>query len=455
MERTDDEPLIPKSTPLRRGRGGRRRSGPSGPDVAPRGLERVGAVDQDVNLESASRAALMALRTALTDLMHSVGVDPLRPQDVSRAHGLNKNLTWKIARIVGATHVPDIAAHLPGPAAFDLLLAAMARVGAPEHALDGVRAAAFRLDEFIARHTGDRATLALMLEELSPSPLRAERLETARRTAFAGNSAIWGVQARARVLCCIVMPSRESAEPGMVDIARISSMLGFRRLRREVRWPLFQNYCYNDDGTLRSSFPRPIASAARGTTLSPEDLAIESPILEAFCSSPLPSVEAVRTPTGVRLELPDGPVGTAHAVDVVVADVIMAAASIHADEHNSIGSHPTQLYTPTAALMCDLLVHRDLPLQMPPEAALYSRLTSNDGPPLERDRLPLLERVQNLGAGPPSIATPLAPRHAELIQFVLDTLGWSLDEFGGWRIAMRYPPIAALLRLSYPLLPPR
>ncbi|HMN95542.1 MAG TPA: hypothetical protein PKC43_04890 [Phycisphaerales bacterium] len=442
---------------LNRGRGGRRPRGPRGPDVAPRGVEQAAPEIVLEDFESAAAASLLGLRSALTDLLHSVGADPLRPQQIARTHRLNKNLTWKISRIVGAELIAEIAAHLPGPAALDILLEAMERAGAPPERCEAVRDAAVRLGDLIARHAGDRATLAVMLDELSPSPLRADRLEAARRSAFLGNSAIWGVQARARVICYALVPSREPGAPhdaGVVDIVRISALLGFRRLRGSVRWPLFQAVFYNDDGSPRSFRTVPIDPPQTVPVGASGDRAA-CPLIGSFCSTPMPVIEAVKTRTGLRFELPDGPVGTSHAIDVVLSDAIVAAASIHADERNRVGSHPIHLFTPTAALMCDLLIHRDLPLRMPPSVRLYSRLTADEGPPIESDRLPLLEQVQTLGAFPPAMATPLAPRHAELVAHVLGRRGLALEEFSGWRFAMRNPPIAAVLNVSYPLLEAR
>jgi hypothetical protein len=60
-------------------------------------------------------SAVAAIRAASRALCEAVGVDPLRPQDVSRRLGLNKNLTWKFARILVETDALDAATMVPGP----------------------------------------------------------------------------------------------------------------------------------------------------------------------------------------------------------------------------------------------------------------------------------------------------------------------------------------------------
>jgi len=78
------------------------------------------------------------VRGALTELLASLGENPRLPQDVSRRHGINKNLAWKVCKIINSTDVYASAQHGPGPGGIRILLRAFEKAGAPEEALAAV-----------------------------------------------------------------------------------------------------------------------------------------------------------------------------------------------------------------------------------------------------------------------------------------------------------------------------
>ena len=51
-------------------------------------------------LESDCRQALQDLRGALLELYASLGLDPHAPQQATRRFELNKNLTWKVSKLM-------------------------------------------------------------------------------------------------------------------------------------------------------------------------------------------------------------------------------------------------------------------------------------------------------------------------------------------------------------------
>ena len=52
------------------------------------------------------QTALQALRAAIIELLSAVGADPGKPQDLARRFGLNKNLTWKVSKIICESDPP-------------------------------------------------------------------------------------------------------------------------------------------------------------------------------------------------------------------------------------------------------------------------------------------------------------------------------------------------------------
>lgn len=112
------------------------------------------------------REALADLRGALLDLHADLGADATRPQDVSRRLGLNKNLTWKVARIVQAEDPLEAAALVPGQAGLDIFVCAFEKAGVSASSVERARAACRGFEEMIERHAGDRAMFDAMLDSM-------------------------------------------------------------------------------------------------------------------------------------------------------------------------------------------------------------------------------------------------------------------------------------------------
>ena len=87
------------------------------------------------------QATVGGLRNALLGLYRSVGADPAHPQDVARRFKLHRNLTWKVAKILQTDDAFEAAGVLPGTSGMEILLDAMKKQGAPESAVEQVRAA--------------------------------------------------------------------------------------------------------------------------------------------------------------------------------------------------------------------------------------------------------------------------------------------------------------------------
>lgn len=385
------------------------------------------------------------LRGSLIELLLSVGADPTTPQVTARDFGLDKTLAWKVAKLIDATDPSVAVQHIPGKPGMKILLKAMERAGAPAPVTTAVQDAMSGFDRMVEIHTGDRATLDLALGAMAGAPDQSDRLEAARKLAFQGNSATWGIQARVRLASYFIAPNAD--DPEMIDSAIVGGLVDCRRLRPDVAWPVFQSQTYNDDGTDLTARVEPIDPDA-----PPGD---GPPLMGRFCTDPRPLLRGIEVPGGTLYELAEGPVGNMGTVSCIFGWYTRRFASIRRDEHNTFGEHPTRQYTPVESAICDLYVHRDLAVQMPPEAAVYSRLAGGVEYPesgRDRDLIPMGERVIELGAEPPIVSTPLVPGYPDMVDSVHARLGWRQSEFVGYRLVVRYPPIPSLIVLRYPLL---
>ena len=398
--------------------------------------------DFPVHLEE----SLRQVRGALTELLASVGADPAAPQVVSRRFRINKNLAWKVSKVVNATDLVGVAPHVPRPAGARILLEALARGGAPAEVVARAREALGAYEAMVRLHAGDRASLELLLSSLMPDRVDSKSLEAARKLAFQGNSAIWGVQARAQLTLQVLHPS---SDPERVSSATVQGFVDFRRLRPSATWPLARFQVLHVDGTPGRALDRPLdpASVASGGP----------PIMHDYCTGSLPEIREVAIEGGTELVLGEGPVGNTATANCLTAVVAEGFAPRHAAESDMHASLWTNLHTPVEALQYDLLLHRDLGFGTP-TAHLLSAMETAHEPQLqwnEDDTLPLTERVERLGAGPPVMASPLFPRYHELAADAVRYAGHDPEQYEGWRFVLRYPPIPtrAVLRFSLPQAP--
>ncbi|MEM7310013.1 MAG: hypothetical protein AAF682_25280 [Planctomycetota bacterium] len=386
------------------------------------------------------RQAVQGLRGALTELLASVPGLPKRPLPMARALGLNKNLVWKVDKIVRAADPIDAAPHIPGEGGMRLVLAAFREHGAGQRELDAVRAAVDEFDRMVSLHTGDRASLALMLGSLAAERPDPARLSAGRKLAFQGNSSTLGVQARARFSLQMIAPS--AVKPGMVDVIAVGGLLGFRRLRTTAAWPLLRTQGFSDD---EPNVRRAALSGEPGI-----------PLLRDFCSESLPEVRSIEREDGTLFELTEGPVGHTAESDWVFGWCTQALGSTHSDEEDGVAEFLLSLYTPAEAVVFDLLVHRDLPFEGAPALRTFSIMHGQPPFPVSRHgryEIPLHQPLQELGR-PPIVASQHIPRYREMVDFACASQGWELDGFRGYRFELRYPPIPSTTVLTYPLLSP-
>lgn len=398
------------------------------------------------SLQDDCRRAIHSLRGSLIELFASVRADPSVPQDVARRFGLNKNLTWKVSKIVAAADGISAIPHIPGTAGLDILLTTFASQGAPAPLIAAVRASAESFQRVVEQHAGDRAHLDLMLDSmglLDGTP----RLEASRELAFRGNSGIWGVQARARVTVGFVAPNR--ADPSQVVTALVGGLVGFRRLRPEVSWPLFRFISYRDDGSIDARRPLDFTPLFGGTN-RPNDPAL---LLREFCSAQLPEIRSrAFGPHHVDLLLPKGPVGNTASFDAFFGHIAGPAAR-YRDDANECGEFSSTVSLPVETLLFDVIVHRDLVMN-PPDVIVYGRHTLSPDDPAARDEediLPLSQHCEELIGQPPVVATPVFARHSELVRRVCERLEFPLSEFRGYRLQLPHPPMGSTVVLRWPL----
>ena len=394
-------------------------------------------------------ACVRALQGSLRAMYDAVGADAARPQEVARRFKLNKNLTWKVAKVLQTSEPLEAVPLIPGAEGMGLLLTAMEREGAGQSVTAPVRRDFDAFDEMLRTHAGDRATLDLLIDGV---PLGGKALEVSRKLAFRGNSGIWGLQARVRSMLQVLAPT--AGRPDRLDAVLAAGLHELRRLRSVQGWPLFRFHRYGvaPDGGRRTREFVPIEPASSSAE---PDL-----MMRSFCSPPGAEVRSVRSEGEVRHELADGPIGQRGAVTFMFGSIERGAFDRYAQpgagevEHGEMVAFVTM---PTEFAQMDVMVHRSMLGEFRPEVIVYGRPfgTFDPDPEMrERYRLPIPVEIDRIDPAHESMDSDLVADRARLIRTVVERAGWTVDDFVLFRAVVTYPPMPCSVVFRYPL-PPR
>lgn len=384
-----------------------------------------------------------ALREALANALAELQADPARPQQLARRFQVNKNLAWKLSRLIREPDAATALRFIPGASGMRIALAALG-AEAPGTILNCERAFA-EFEAMQAHHAGDRATLEMLIAGSAYDRIEPEAFEQARRQAFLGNASIWGVQARSQFATYVLGPN--AAGDGWVDVVVAAGMIDFRRTRPDARWVLGTRQAFDAIGDS--------IEKRKGLALEPPPHGPGGvPLLADFCSSPLPNVEAVRAGNELRYELPGGSVGNSSLTTVAFAEIESRVGMRYQSNPGEQAELVLNLLTPAEHAQFDLLIHRDLGWEAPPKLALFGRLQGGHyfTPSSEQDcTIPIQEQLENLGQGRQSFESERVPDSGRLAEYVVRAGGWNPEEFTVWRVSMAHPPIPSAIALSLDL----
>jgi hypothetical protein len=396
--------------------------------------------------ESDVEAALSALQAALGAAVDALDEHPRKATDLMRQLDLERNLAWKIFRLIHERDIFVAARFVPGAASIDAFITAAAAAGADSVLMDRVRDAAASYDKVLRLHAGDRVSADIMLGNRG-----GEAAELAlRRAGFRAASALAGVQAQVQVQTFVMAPS--ASGDGSIDGVAIKGFVDLRRMRPNAPVVIGRAMSTDDSGMVIKTTANELIDPAE-----PDQVV---PLLTEFCSSPLPRFRRVPAdPPFIEYELVEGPVGRTGAATFMSATVVRALGSLYRDENNKNLDTVTRIRTPAEVLVCDVLVRSDqFPHDHPlPRAALYSEIYGEAlrrGPSRERYRLAWSEKVEHLGRGLACAQSADVPRYPKMLQHVMDRLEWDGAAFDVYRVRIEYPYTPTSLVVSFDLLDP-
>ena len=366
-----------------------------------------------------ARGVLNVLRLAVTAVLSDLG-GISKPSDLQRALNLDKTLCWQIFKVGSSTEPLSSGSAVPSRTSLNRFLETAAGFEASTAKISQVWSAYEAFEKLVKVHAGDRVTFNSMVSAAAGTDdewLAADLQH--RRNIFRGISHAMGVQAKTRMSCTIVVPSRDGT---MWDFGAVMGLVDLRILR-----PLPSVRVHGMELLGRQ------ADAVR-TPLSDGPI---SSLLEEFCSSPLPVMKATdnRTERGrwmeVELEWPQvGNVGTS---TLMFGELLRDVPTCEGQSFNTVINRPFEM------LFHDLLVAPGLFEGATPTAGCVwgtGRVAGrgNDASALEGNFA-----VEHLGRGPDALATPEVPHYPEMMRSVARKAGWDIEACYAIRVRVEFP----------------
>jgi hypothetical protein len=382
------------------------------------------------------------LRQTFGAIVEAVCGGSPRAQDVTDSFGLHRKLGWQIWNVAYSEEANGAVRFVPNARGIDLWRAAAAQRGVPDDLLRRLDDVIEEFQQLVETHAEDREMLEMIVESGAEHPDEAVE-QRWRKQAFTGNSFIWGVRAKSLLATVLLHPS---VRPGYFDMVRIQGLIGFVRTRATVRWPFAQSIVQSENGTVYTPNREPVVASKAVKKIG-------VPLMEEFCSQPLPAIARRTSENGMlEDELLPGPVGQTAAGTIITGELAREVAPYHPTHAGEFALWGTGVRTPGEVLISDHFVHREMFPNVTRELRVFGELISNTTRD-ERDRLPVAERLQHLGRGLERVRTAEIPRYAEILGAAFEKTGWKPDDFDVYRVRMRYPPIpvSVMVRHEMPL----
>jgi hypothetical protein len=373
---------------------------------------------------------LERLRQTFGAIVEAVCGGSPRAQDVTDSFGVHRKLGWQIWNVAYSDDPNAAVRFVPNAKGIDVWRAAASQRGVPDDLLRRLDDVIAQFQQLVETHAEDREMLEMIVESGAEHPDEAVELRW-RKQAFTGNSFIWGVRAKSLLATVLLHPS---ARADYFDMVRIQGLIGLVRTRANVRWPFAQSIVQSDDGAVYAPQREPVLGSKRVKQIG-------VPLMEEFCSQPLPPVERRTGENGMlEDELLPGPVGQTAASTIITGELAREVAPYYPTRPGEVALWATGVRTPGEVLISDHFVHREMFPGVARELRVFGELISNTTRD-ERDRLPVAERLLHLGRGLDRVRTAEIPRYADILGAAFDKTGWKPDDFDVYRVRMRYPPI--------------
>jgi hypothetical protein len=393
---------------------------------------------QPATIESRIGLVGQRLADAFRAVIDAMPGGPYRPQELARTLGIKKDLSSRVLRASRNRDPVAVVHMMPGPAPLRQLLQAAADKNVDSEILREGEEAVRQFDLLIHQEAGDRTSLDAIISTCLPDA--REKFELFNKQAvYRGMAQLKGVMAEVTVNTALLHPAEDGEH---LDGIWIAGSIGLRRIRPSA----VVHFCSRRLG--------PSATTRSPLTLDLEPVEnLRGLLLEPFCSSPLPSLQAQHHGTTVHYTLAGDAIGPQSAVDLFFAELTPRCMRRYRDATGRMYGPSSEITTPTKTLIFDVLMHEDVYPGCEPTMLLYDTAVNGVADLSDRardvDRLDVAETIQPLGRGISKWRASEVPQHVEIVHHVLDKIGWDGERFRGYRCKVQYPIYGSQLYLAF------
>ncbi|MEP0847581.1 MAG: hypothetical protein HRF50_12295 [Phycisphaerae bacterium] len=395
-------------------------------------------IEHALSIEMRIGSVGQRLADAFRALVDAMPGGPYRPQELARALGIKKDLSSRVLRASRNKDPVAVVHMMPGPVPLRQLLQAAAEKSiAPEILREGEEAVR-QFDLLIRQEAGDRTSLDAIISTCLPDA--REKFELFNKQAvYRGMAQLKGVSAEVTLNTALLHPG---TDPGRIDGVWIIGSFGLRRIRPSA----VVHFCSHRLG--------PTATTLSTLTLDGEPVQdLHGLLLDAYCSSPRPPLQARRHGATVHYTLDGEAIGPHSAVNLVFAELTPGCLPRYRDAEDRLYGPGSEITTPTSTLIFDVLIHEDVYPGREPALRVYDTavngLADMNDPARDIDRLDVAETIQPLGRGPSKWRVSEVPRYVELVRHVFAKVNWDAERFRGYRCKVQYPIYGSQLSLAF------
>jgi hypothetical protein len=385
-------------------------------------------------LTARTRSLSSALRTALAHVLPETS----GARACGRALRLRRSLGWQVYAVAHSTDASTVLRALPREQGWDLIQHSLQRAGCPVKALDALRSEIQATETLLSGAKIDRAMLRAVAGGSLDSARERQATRRARRTATAANERIFGIRARANVVSVLLGPT---SQDGRFDSASTTILHGIRRLRAGSPWPVYQSaeFTHSREESMRTASGR--TGKGKG-----------GPFMEALSTPGIAkhSLQRRRCGNAVIYELIDDTDSRGNEVQICFAEHIAGAGTAEQSGQRSELHLSTNM--PMHVAVFEVFIHRSHHIVSQPSASLVGspRVFGSFPEPPENLRLPLEVDAELIAK--PNLPTGLracdATRSSLLAQ-AASMLTVPLEDFAGYRVIVRDPPIHSRIVLAW------
>jgi hypothetical protein len=374
--------------------------------------------------------------------------------DMTRWLGIGRAACQRVVLGIRSDASPlEVVERFPGEKGLRSFLEAVERKGIAPHLIQDAFKALEGYARLVGEAGGSRARLVTHIvraRESNHDPSHADLDDEAdlgqlreQSYTFAQKAAGLWQQARVDVHLIRKMPG----QPDMLEHAATTGFIGVQAVEESI--PLIHQTSVRSSSVVSGMENWPhshtgITSLVEG---EPKRGVTPSILLSEFSTMPPPKI-TMRNAMGRLLQVFDLEGGSKRPVDVVIGTLLSPSGQHPAlDEGDDYGDGIYSLGTivtfPTRNLLIDIYLEKDLAQTSIPDFGVFriGFAGAEMGNPWARwyDRLPERLILNHLGIGLGNVPHPTYSRIREVTEHLATELGWSNDEYYGYRLAVPYP----------------